>query len=300
MNKSKRREQQSWWQNISTSAKVFCIVGTVLIAVVLLVCYLVGMASDPKVVEKVVITAFILLVIILVIAFVACSVFDRVELGALRDEVIGLIQAEATKVEAETQYYYDAIDGSILQQIDLGDDDEKPIETLSEEQLANLRAEIEAGREANKTAGQDALERRYARRIQEHEEAERKAAEERAKEAGNVTRDSENKNPPIDEGNGQSKNPIIAQIGPGEHTGEAQPEKQPDSPEKQPKQPQKQPKVWPSVEEQAKELGISRSFLQYKLSMAGVPHHSLLSEKDQDEIAAFKQRGLRTANAVNL
>lgn len=337
MNKSKRREQQSWWQNISTSAKVFCMVGVICATMVLTVLYFINM-SNPTTAITTMAAVALLVIFVMMVAAVFRDVSSETRNNAVSDANTELIKTMIIQMEVAIQRLNDYYDD--FEEIDLDDDEARlakfaesgqtgidiekrkhELDQLPEEVLIQIWTELS---NYDYAADMDAIwRRRYVRQQKAYNEqgeayevlTNAKAVEKQGGVAEGDTGDN-NRGKPLVSEVVQPKNHIVAQIGPGEHTGEinvtlvknavhgdtgeAQPEKQPDSPEKQPKQPQKQPKVWPSVEEQAKELGISRSFLQYKLSMAGVPHHSLLSEKDQDEIAAFKQRGLRTANAVNL
>lgn len=336
MNKSNRRGQRSWWQNISTSAKVFCMVGVICATMVLIVLYFINMSTPTTAITTMAAVA-LLVIFVMMIAAICRDVSSEMRNNAVSDTNTELIKTMIIQMEVAIQRLNDYYDD--FEEIDLDDDEARlvkfaesgqtgadiekrkhELDQLPREELIRIWTELS---NYDYVADMDAIWlRRHARQQKAHNEqgayeviTDVKAVERQGGVAEGDTGDNNRGKPLVGEVV-QPKNPIIAQIGPGEHTGEinvtlvknsihgdtgeAQPEKQSDSPEKQPKQPQEQPKVWPSVEEQAKELGISRSFLQYKLSMAGVPHHSLLSEKDQDEIAAFKQRGLRTANAANL
>lgn len=336
MNKSNRRGQRSWWQNISTSAKVFCMVGVICATMVLIVLYFINM-SNPTTTIATMAAVALLVIFVMMVAAIFRDVSSEMRNNVVSDTNTELVKTMIIQMEVTIQRLNDYYDD--FEEIDLDDDEARlvkfaesgqtgvdiekrkhELDQLPREELIQIWTELS---NYDYAADMDAiLLRRYARQQKAHNEqgaceiiTDVKAVERQGGVAEGDTGDNNRGKPLVGEVV-QPKNSIIAQIGPGEHTGEvnvtlvkntvhgdtgeAKPEKQPDSPEKQPKQPQEQPKVWPSVEEQAKELGISRSFLQYKLSMAGVPHHSLLSEKDQDEIAAFKQRGLRTANAANL
>lgn len=336
MNKSNRRGQRSWWQNISTSAKVFCMVGVICATMVLTVLYFINMSTPTTAITTMAAVA-LLVIFVMMVAAVFRDVSSEMRNNAVSDTNTELIKTMIIQMEVAIQRLNDYYDD--FEEINLDDDEARlakiaesgqtgidikkrkhELDQLPREELIRIWTELS---NYDYVADMDTIWlRRCARQQKAHNEqgayeviTDVKAVERQGGVAEGDTGDN-NRGKPLAGEVVQPKNPIIAQIGPGEHTGEinvtlvkntvhgdtgeVQSEKQPDSPEKQPKQPQEQPKVWPSVEEQAKELGISRSFLQYKLSMAGVPHHSLLSEKDQDEIAAFKQRGLRTANAANL
>lgn len=296
-----RKKRPSWWRKMPGGSKAIVVVGIVCLAILILAKYVITMSSDPVAAAQLAMSILGIVVIIMTVSVSIVLYLHTANVDEQHAAIIQYLKSENTRLKMETEFYLDTVE---LQEIDLDQDAEDFLQKITARQTVRQTAPrsqtpakpaVAATADAispavataeavvQKPAGEPTSEQHPKPDLGDTQEFNIHRTTEESRKVTDIR--VKERTQPID------TDKIKEALREKAQTPQLQSQKPQDPPAPVAAQPSPQPKTtWPSLEEQATELGVPADVLRYYLR--GNEHYSLLPSA---EIRKLERMGRKLA-----